>query len=305
MKFNTYSHNTNDLGALIRYSVPTACEIPLATLKERLDEVGLGAFLPRKRAYSDALRLAFGRIMEQSVRENGDGSLTSYVIDQVPRRKEDDVQRWAVHRQTRNRDAQVVAYEEVGYAILYDNGGLTVPPVLMDVTDVYAQVNRFIDNADHSKIRDTIRKIVETVAKPIPLNGISFITSDRVPFLKSRVEPVFNNLPAGEVAFSLYEIANTPQNVATLKQEVTASIADEIDKIKAGIVKAKTDSDSLLKSTVAEWLKTIDTLKANMEAMGVLNVTLPESIDDLEIQVAAIKAEVEKPKSKRRLHALA
>lgn len=303
MKFETYAHNQSDLGALMRYSVPTSCVIDMDTLLNRLSAIGLASYAPRKRAYSDALRLAFASITEKSVRETYNGGTTSLVIVPIPKRKDDYAQRWAVHRQTRDRANQVVAYTEIGYAHLYENDSMTVPPEIMEVGDIHKMVQGFIYNADHTKIRETIRSIVQSVAKPIPLNGISFIASDKIDFLKSRVEPVFNNLDAGEVTFSLYEIANTPGNVQSLKQEITASISDEIDKIRAGIMKAKEDN-SLQKSTVADWLKTIDILKSNMDSMGVLNVRIPDGIANLEAQIAVLKSEVEKPKSKRVLHSL-
>jgi hypothetical protein len=303
MKFETYAHNQSELGALMRYSVPTNCEISIETLNQRLADAGLNGHNPRVRSTPDAVRLAFSHIADNSVKRNEDGSITSIVINNLPRRKDEPCQRWSLHRQTKDRDQQVVNYEHIGDAVLYDEGGLTVPYMLGDGLDVHERVSHFINYADHTKIRECIRSIVHSVAKPIPLNGISFISADRIEFLKDKVFGVFNNMPVGEVSFSLYEISNTPQNVATLKQEITSSISDEIDKIRAGIIKAKGDN-SLNKSTVAEWLKTIELLKANMGSMGILDVKIPDGMQDLEVQIAALKSEVEKPKSKRVLHSL-
>lgn len=305
MLFNTYKH-TDLLGALCRYSVPTDCYIDTNVLSDRLYSVGLGMFRPSHRHRSDAMRLAIAEVCRKSKRVMQDGTSATMVIANLERKEGMTHQAWAVHQQVKDKYNQNVSYTSLGNILLYDDGHIFCPPALEETLEVplLDMVHRYENLADHSKIRETIKKIVQHLGEPVPLNGLFFVASERIESLRSSLTSVFDHLPNGKVSVSIYEIAATPGNAQSLAQEMTESIETELGKIELGIAKAKEENEKLTKGVVADWLATIATLKANMKEMGVVNVSLPPNVSDLEKKLQDLKVELSKPKSKRVLAAL-
>lgn len=291
----------NAVGAIVRVKVPGDCELSREKLQERLRYEAMCKYMPSKRAYSDALRCALTATMAKSVRQNSDGSVTSLLVEQIPKKKGETFQKWGVLRLTKDREDQVLNHEDVGYVTLFDNGSLSVPPALSDVDDVFATVQHYIDYANNTKLRETINAILVGEVKPLPLDGLVFVPHNKMEFLKEVIRPIFSNLDAGEIRVSVYPISADPE-FDDIKADVKDSMADAINGIKAGIIEAKNKNSAIQKSVILEWIKTIDTLRANMDAVGVLGIPMPDGIDDLELQVAALRAEVDKPGNKRKIH---
>ena len=303
MLFNTYKH-TDLLGALVRYSVPTDCTVALSTLITRMQNAGVGAFAPSRRHRADAMRLAISEVAKRSKVTHSDGTTESIVIASMERKDGATYQAWAVHRQVKDRNNQDVSYKFVDNILLYDDGYIQCPSVLGGDAGILEIVDKYENLADHTKIRESIRKVVQYLGEPIPLNGLFFVAQHRIESLRETLSGIFEGLDTGKASVSIYEIASTPGNAQSLAQEMNDSIASALGNIELGIAKAKEENASLTKGIVAEWLATIATLKANMTEMGVVNVTLPSNLSELEAKLQDLRAEVSKPKSKRVLAAL-
>ena len=328
----------NDVGAILRFGCTGDTEVPYDILKMRLDAEGLGEYAPTKRVYSDALRCAFTNIEARSKRidvsDDGDGKTgtqTCIIFKQVPRVKGEPFQKWAVHEQVAkgavvtksylNDDGDVVTYDEVsgkggsveyhelGYVYLYDTETsgesstttISVPPALSS-WDVQTLAHHYTTHADASKIRTCLRDIVFGVASPMSLaKGMYFVSLDKHDILTQKVEPVFASMAKGEVSLIMYTVSGSAANTKSLKKDLAASVGSEMNKIVSAIMKAKTTNANVTKSMVLGWIDAIDNIKANMSTFGLLDMEMPAELEDLEIQVAALKAEADKPGKKKRM----
>ena len=284
------------LGALVKTNVPTECEVEIATLKERLTAVGLGEYAPRQRSKSDALRLAFRRIMDKSVKKLNATQVEEYVIVEVPP-AQDSPLKWGVHRRVRDaKSDEPVSYDLVGYATLSQDGAaLSVPEELGAVADVHAMTQKYMVTAEHTKIRLCLGEVLASVSKPIAIGWGNFIPNDRKEFLEQKIAPCFEHLDQGEASILALEIANTPTNNKVIKKEIQATVNDQVKQIQMAIVAAGQGSD-VTKGMMKDWMATIENLRSNLEMVGALDIKLPVDLDDLEMQVEMVKAEFEEAK---------
>lgn len=287
------------LGALVRINVPMNCELSISVLKSRLENIGLGSYAPSPRSRADALRLAFGRVMKESVRQVDHGGTTELVVVEIPRDKKaenSEPQKWAIHRRERNAEYQEVAYTLVGHASLSLEGAISIPGGLE--SEVVELTDHLMVTAEQSKLRYCINDVLSSVSKPIAIGWGHFIPNNRKEFLEAHVAPCFDNLDNGSLTISLLEIANTPKNVEVIKEEVQTTISDQINGIMIAVLEAQKQVSGLTKGVIKEWTCTLENLKANMELMGALSINVPTNIEDLELKIAAVKAEYEAERKK-------
>ena len=289
------------LGALIRTSVPTDCEIAIATLHERLSAVGLGQYAPRQRSKSDALRLSFRRIMDKSVKKINASQLEELVIVEVPPAPDEPL-KWGVHRRVRDASSQQpVSYDLIGYATLSQDGQvLSIPDELGAVGDVHAMTQKYMVTAEHTKIRGCLSEVLGSVSKPIAIGWGNFIPNDRKEFLEQKIAPCFEHLDQGEASILALEIANTPTNNKVIKKEIQATVNDQIRQIQVAVVAAGQGSE-VTKGMMRDWLTTIENLRSNLDMVGALDIKLPVDLDDLEVRVEMIKQEIEDEKKSKKV----
>lgn len=339
MSMFKHTSHSGEVGSLVRLSVVNEAEIRIDTLRSRLEDaefggvnLGLKRYAPDERAYSDALRCAFTRITRdsKSITMTGEstGIQTQLLFRQVPRVKGDDHQKWGVHEciaegsivtktfvddetgativeQEVSEKGGTVRYEERGYVVLYDKQkeetacSIKVPPALSGY-NVTSLAQHYIEYADATKLRVCMRDVMHAIAAPLCITkGLYFIGLDKHDILEHVFETVFSDVEKGEVSAFMYKLSGAGSNLASLKKDVKSSVGSEIQKIVAAIVKAKASNSDVTKSMALGWLDAIENIKANMATFNLLDMEMPSELEDLEMEVAALKAEADKPKKKR------
>ena len=314
------------LGAITWFKIGMDSAIPMEVLKERLTEHGLEKFMPCKRVESDALRLAFARMMTDSEKQYQEGSEESekvYVTEQlvitpVPKQKGDTVQRWAAHTKIArsNVDPATLAepdqqtgevdFQLIGYISLTKDNTLTLPPGVHEggVDHVSELVDYYIKTADRHKLYGCLSDIMGSLSQiKLDAGSVAVVNSEGADLLRDHVKPVFSNLDKGSVGLSVFTIStDDPENVADLKQDVDRSIGKDLKKMMAAILAAQKNNEGITKGQIADWVAKVEDLYKNMELFNLLGIELPVELPDLEMQLEVLKAEVEdRPKKKRLL----
>ena len=320
--------SAKQLGAITWFKIEMVSAIPMDVLEARLTEHGLEKFKPAKRVESDALRLAFARMMsdsEKHYQEAGAGDDNVYVTEQlcinpVPRQKGDTTQRWAAHTKVARsnvdpatlsaenvaNDTGEVDYKLIGYISLTKDNTLTLPPGVHEggVDHVSELVDYYMKTADRHKLYGCLSDIMASLSQiKLDAGSVAVVNSAGADLLRDHVKPVFSNLDKGKVALSVYSIStDDPDNIASLKQDVDRSIGGDLKKMMAAILAAQKNNEGITKGQIAEWVSKVEDLYKNMELFNLLGIDLPVELPDLEMQLEVLKSEVEdRPKKKRLL----
>jgi len=293
------------MGVLVDTAVPMGCEISFDELKKRLEGAGLGEYAPKPRARPDAIRVAITKIVDSFPKKGikiEDNKYRKIDITEIPkeRGKADDDQCWNVKWKYIDAKGKDVAHELVGTIVLKADGTLTTPGELSAFWDLSTMTAHYMVTAEHTKLRaalDGPQGTITSVSKPLAIRWGKFLPQDRIEFLEQKIAPCFENLDVGVITIDTLEIANTPKNVSAIQNQIEESAGSLIDKILVGIVEARdAKGEGLTKGVIRGWLDTIENLRSNMALMGILDVKLPASLDDMEMKVAALKAEWEAEK---------
>ena len=301
------------IGVLVDIAVPMNCEISFEELKSRMEAHGIGKYAPKARHKADAVRLALAHILNGLGKRGeslGNGTRRILDVTEVPRDKttpKEDPQTWIIKWKYVDIHDKTINHPLVGNITLTQEGALSVPEELASVADIMAMTQHYQKTAEHTKIRGALEMAIGSISKPLAIRWGKFLPQDRVGFLEQSIAPCFEDLDQGEAKISTLEIANTPKNMETIKDQIEETLDKEIAKIQAAILESS--SAGATKGKIEEWFTTIENLKSNMELMGALGVKVPTSLDDLEMKIEGVRNELDaekKSKQKgRRIHIIA
>jgi len=305
--------------ALTWYNTDDRPELRMDVLRSRLvaavDEAFAAQHMPAPRSYPDALRVAFSELVKRSVRTvAGDGDRVSR-LDIVQVRKgrngkaEAASQKWAVHLQINDAEGEKVGYELLGYAELAGDGGdgapyaLTVPSEMGTSEDVHDLALHYQNVADPTKLRSCLGSIYNSFTKiPLSKNGMYIVSSANQEFINDHVEPIFQDLDTGTLTITAVALVSAPSTMASVSKDAQHSVAQELQSLKATVLKAKSNVEGITASKVVAWIEQIENLENATGMLAELGVELPPDLGEMKKEIEAIKETVKnKPRAKKRI----